>query len=757
MIAAKYISRFLAGLLLLEVAACGGGGSSSAPAANVGNIPNLAAKPTPQSGALEAKKIKLAGKVFNTVNNEPIEQATIWIHVAVAPAPVASASAVPATPVPPTAPGATPVVSPSPVPGATSPPPLPSPALPNTAPTPSGAVASPSGSLKPLGNLTGQAPVRWQHVSRVGRATEEKTNIKSYRTTTNNQGKFWLNDIPEGDYNLTIMAPGYTTLTIVKAESSKLNIPLSPISPEQFSSAVTGMVLSTSDTPVEAVTVNSSFVQGDVVGISDTTNEIGEFTLPAVPFGKHTLVGFVMDNEQVIRQMGLEYGVQVTDKSIKAKESALKTKANPIKPFTKGTASPKSSSKPLSKMDKLQQDVKDMLKASASPKPEESDPDNASPQPDNSPTTSSSASATPKASASASSSPKGKSSPAASTAPSNKPNLPSAAASPSASLTPVRPITPPSAAPSVVPSPQEENEEQPATPTDKKADLDDKEDDGFNLFKAIGGVFTGKEPDGVKEGSVYPVITLRTVISDFILEGAVTVPAGYTLTGVDVYLAFKAEQKKWPDEVFLFNQNLRAKTPKGEPSPGASPSPSASPSEAPSSKPSFRLRLPDLENGQSYHLQFNFMGSDKRTMVYKHLYDLKESKSNLEVDPLMAVKKIAIEGEEKNTIPLTPVFSWEPVTGAEIYQIQLEAGSDEHTQVVWEAWTRDTSIEYPLSTIPGRLKEKELYRVSVSALKGLRGLQKAGSEPFAYPTYRAIWTDLAQTYHKSFEVVKAIN
>jgi hypothetical protein len=86
-----------------------------------------------------------------------------------------------------------------------------------------------------------------------------------------------------------------------------------------------------------------------------------------------------------------------------------------------------------------------------------------------------------------------------------------------------------------------------------------------------------------------------------------------------------------------------------------------------------------------------------------------------------------------------------------MYRIQLEAGSDENTRIVWEAWTSGTTLQYPLNAAPGRLQEKEVYRLSVAAVKGLRPLSKGTT--YIHPGYRAIWSDLAQTLYKPFEVV----
>lgn len=716
----------------LTVSACGNPSSTTAPIPNTGNIPQLATRPTPQSSAL--KKIRFSGKIFDSVTGEAIDQATIWIQVAdtAAAAPAAGSSTSAPVPTPPPNSGA-----------ATPPPPLPmTPAIPTpppaASPPPAGAVPTPPpGAPTPpplpaamlpafdptLGPTIG---LLWGVGAQVASPSSKESNL--FRTTTNNQGKFWINDVPEGVHAITIQAPQYRTLTLTQINASgQLDIPLTSLQGENMTD-MAGMVLSPADTPVSQAHVSPSSLWGEATGIPTQSNDLGEFLLQELPYGKHVLAAFVMDENYVIQQLGISDDFQITAKSVKSKTTV----------FSEPTAEPKLPSEPRTDPEKrkeLEDKVENLLKES--PAPEASAvTDPAAPA--------SPAEGTPAPDASTAPAPEGTAKPAATPTlrPSSGPPTPKATVKPGSAA----PNTPPAA---------DENEEEAK-----------EKERPFSLINAATELLTGKKSDPeaemLKDGSVYPVVTLRSVLSDFKLEGKVNVPTGYEYRGVEVYLALSVPKNDPPQEVLLFTlpakKAAKAKASdedddktKASASPAAAPDPASASAEV----VDFSLRLPVLEKGQSYHMQFTAASKKPGSLLYQHIYEIGEKNEKaLDATFLPAPNSIEIAGEEDNNIPTSPDFAWEPVPGAEYYRVTLEAGQAPENKVIWEAWCKETQISFPLQTSSGRLKEGELYTVSVAAIKGLKPAQKNAKVTYAHPGYQAIWSELSTLSRKPFEVVK---
>jgi hypothetical protein len=142
-------------------------------------------------------------------------------------------------------------------------------------------------------------------------------------------------------------------------------------------------------------------------------------------------------------------------------------------------------------------------------------------------------------------------------------------------------------------------------------------------------------------------------------------------------------------------------------------------------------------------------------LLYQHIYEIGEKNEKaLDATFMPAPNSIEIAGEEDNNIPTSPDFAWEAVPGAEYYRVTLEAGQAPENKVIWEAWCKETQISFPLQTSSGRLKEGELYTVSVAAIKGLKPAQKNAKVTYAHPGYQAIWSELSTFSRKPFEVVK---
>lgn len=723
-------------LTALTLSACGGGNSTAGPAPNAGNIPNLAVRPSTQASAL--KKVRLTGTIFNSYTGNPVENAEITIQVlsaassttgaptpppsgsTPAPIPTAPPSAGPMTstpfpslgPTPTPAVGSTPVPGPSPVPS--SQPTLPPPGInPGDLPPADGPVA-PGASLPQ--NLP-QSLARTEVFSAYGAAFQiaqlaspsptasDAPNV--FTTDANNRGKFSMNDVPEGRMVVTVTAPGYRTLTLTEVNPTGLEVPLTPLDGGKVINVV-GMVFSATDKPVADAIVSPSFVQGEGVGVSATTNELGEFVLPGVTFGTHSLVAFVLDDEQRIKQMGVLASVPISDKTLKVTKPALPNGDTPAPTPKPSVTSP----------EELLNNVEQIL-TDESPSPKASPTAKTSPKP--SPKPSPEDSSEPGVAPSADPDPE--SSPAASP-------KPAASSSPGSSSMPVF----------------EENQEE--------------EEKGSNLFETITNgiteLVTGEKPQGsTSDTEIYPVIPLRSVLSDVMLAGTVDVPEGYKAGNIDVYLTLApAKKDDPPQDVHLYSLPLRAVA-AAEPAStlaAATPSPAASPAAPQSVR--FRVQLPNLEKGQTYHLQLTASKEEGSERSYNHVYNLTKSNEELKIQFMPATPKIEIEGEDVNAVPPVPGFGWSAVTGAELYHVSLEEGSGDDARVVWEAWTKETQIKYPLSSRSQRLRERRNYTVSVEALKGLRPATNDQKKQYALPAYRAIWTDLSRVTHVPFEVVE---
>lgn len=717
----------------LGLSACGGNSGGAGTSPNTGNIPNLATRPSAQASQL--KKIRLTGTVFNSFSGKPIEKAEIQIQVLSTPAAVSSSSPKPNNsntnnnsgpdpiPTPPPASSETPLPRASSNPNPLSPQPVAPSVAPQTAPgdlPPIDGGVVPGASL-PTGTRTvwiraeGAAFQLAQNTSASASPSSDEDSLNLFRTESNNKGKFSLNDVTDGRLILTVTAPGYRSLTLTDVNPSSLEIPLTPLGGESMVDVI-GMVLSPSEIPVSDASVSASFALGEAIGISSSSNSVGEFMLPNVPQGRHSLVALLFDEDQQIKQMGILSDLPLSDKTLKIKKTAMDT--DQPGPMPSGSTDPKS-------RDDMVNSVEKMLMDEPSPSPTA----DASTEPAADPE------ASPAAEASA-----------------ETPEASSPPAEPAASTEPTE-----SASPTA-----EENEEK-------------AEEKGFNLIDAVTELVTGEKPkEGESDEEIYPVIPLRSVLNETTLAGTISLPEGYEIRSMDVYLALSAAKGEVPHEVYLFSKNLRglgtslesdaSKEPEAEASPAAKSSKSKDKDAAKSGGKTsakadairFRNVLPKLDKGQSYHLQFTAASTDGGEFSYHHLYNLGKSDEDLSVEFLAASEGISLEGEDVNAVPPVPEFSWEAVAGADIYHLTLEAGTGLKRHTVWEAWTKGTSLRYPLSSRVQRLKEKESYTLSVEALKGLNPASNSDNKKLQYalPSYRAIWTDLSRLTHVPFEVVE---
>ena len=153
-----------------------------------------------------------------------------------------------------------------------------------------------------------------QAVTPVNASADKALNL--FETSSNNRGKFFINDVPEGKHTISVSAPGYRSITLTDVDPNRLEIPLVPLKNDQMMNIV-GTVLSPTETPIADAFVSSSFPMGSAIGVPATSNSLGEFKLPAVPFGRRSFVAFVQNADGDIRQMGILKNIIVNNKSIK--------------------------------------------------------------------------------------------------------------------------------------------------------------------------------------------------------------------------------------------------------------------------------------------------------------------------------------------------------------------------------------------------------------------------------------------------------
>lgn len=717
------LSFILASTLLLP--ACGGGNNSASPQVNTGNIPNLATRPSAQASQL--KTVRVAGSVFDGLTGEPIDQAEILLEIqdlstansnlstpSSASTPIPGSTAVPSSMIPMTPPGN--IATPRP----TSPTPLPSssasslPANENVPPLPatSPALENSDASL-PIGMASLRFPPLMAAVApafilaqNTAISPSPADQPDAFKTKSNNRGKFFLNDVPEGQYILTVTAPGYRTLTLTQINPNQMEIPLSPQNTERLIDVIGSVLSPATEEPVSDATVSSSFLLGEAIGVPAITDGAGQFLLPAVPFGKRSLVAFVQDPDQRITKMGTIKDLLINSKSLKQQSTA----------FPGSSPTPKASPTADPTRRKSLEDKVEGILNDASPSPSSVDIDPGFQD--------------------------------------TFPELPEA----SPILEPSSPTDPAEPKEPDLPSEFDPGNNSVDLPVENEEEA--AEADSFNFFDAAKELITGKKPEASSDEKTYPVISLHSVLSDMVLAGNVSLPEGYTLKSMDVYMILPTAKNAHPQEVYLYSKQFRAVA-KTEPvktkglatrsQAAATPAPAASAS-AKASEP-FRVSLPEPLLTEKYHLQFTATDKDGR-LTYHHLYNLDAANEKLEVSFLPVPTLIEIEGEDVNAIPPAPGFGWDAVAGAEVYHVTLAAGSGAKRRVVWEAWTKSTQLKYPLSRKPYRLKEQEVYTLSVDALKGLTPAFNGKRQQTAHPAYQMIWTDLSRMTHTPFEVVE---
>jgi hypothetical protein len=146
------------------------------------------------------------------------------------------------------------------------------------------------------------------------------------------------------------------------------------------------------------------------------------------------------------------------------------------------------------------------------------------------------------------------------------------------------------------------------------------------------------------------------------------------------------------------------------------------------------FQLPPLPGGASYHLQVRASGPADASSFH-HTYGLHGGEKDTKVTFLPAptnANAMVVKSDQG------PTFSWDPVVGADLYRVQLDTADGE---TVWQGWTTKTSLIYPTGKGIEKLREKEPYVWTISAIKGLKGVSRIDAGELR----GGAWTDLSST------------
>jgi hypothetical protein len=143
----------------------------------------------------------------------------------------------------------------------------------------------------------------------------------------------------------------------------------------------------------------------------------------------------------------------------------------------------------------------------------------------------------------------------------------------------------------------------------------------------------------------------------------------------------------------------------------------------------FRLRLPNLPEGATYHLVASGQNDAGQTS-YVHKYGVTVADPKLDIPLPEAPPTVSVTDRSR-----TPAFAWEPV-GSDVtaYRVSVESvGQDGDT--LWEGWTTGTAIRMPNNKDFTLLHDGESYRYTLTAIrigdKGKLDLPSIGIQPWA--------------------------
>ncbi|MEB3328092.1 MAG: hypothetical protein VKQ33_02535 [Candidatus Sericytochromatia bacterium] len=157
----------------------------------------------------------------------------------------------------------------------------------------------------------------------------------------------------------------------------------------------------------------------------------------------------------------------------------------------------------------------------------------------------------------------------------------------------------------------------------------------------------------------------------------------------------------------------------------------------------FRLRLPSLPEGATYHLTASGQSEAGQTS-HRHLYDMEGPDPKLSLTLPGAPDGVRLDVRTKH-----PRFSWDAL-GASVnaYRLSVERLGDDG-DTLWEAWTTGTTVHLPNTKELPFLREGESYRYTLAAVTLLDDKKFELSDLADRP-----WEASALTRPQTFEVVR---
>lgn len=362
----RNVAILLSSFIILSSCSSGGPTTPNRPA-----LPNLQKAPS-SSPEVEIKRLNLNGRIIDAVTRKPIENANVIVYAITNDKifKTLSNQSVPAT-IPSTSPQNN--NAPAPISASVEPPiNNPSPIEEEEekvvkSPTPSkppikGKIETKQQKPKPLENLKPSSKPSTKTAEATDENIENKNELKfdivsalsdikpndiePFETKTGNDGKFWLNKVPENNLIITVSANNYQSVSIFSPETAKMeDILLKPIQNSE-TGYLKGFVLTANNNSASNAFVSSSYIAGEEFNIPETSSEEGEFLLKSLSIGERTILATTKDETGKIVAMGM--------KDIQIKKAQLpKEDKNP-----KQTPSPTPSSSPLPEKKKEGEEIK---------------------------------------------------------------------------------------------------------------------------------------------------------------------------------------------------------------------------------------------------------------------------------------------------------------------------------------------------------------------------------------------------------------
>lgn len=137
-------------------------------------------------------------------------------------------------------------------------------------------------------------------------------DIQEFEGKTGNDGKFWINKVPDTSIIITVNAPNYKTVSIFNLDTNKVeDIVIDPIQDKKELLPVYGSVYSAINTPINNASVSVSYPVGETFSIPVNSDTSGNFKTEDVKEGERTFLATVKEPSGLITSLGmLDYEIK---------------------------------------------------------------------------------------------------------------------------------------------------------------------------------------------------------------------------------------------------------------------------------------------------------------------------------------------------------------------------------------------------------------------------------------------------------------